>query len=396
MPRPDSLCGGDDLLITNATVWPSPDADSVPGCAVVIRDGVVESISPRSEPDSGPSDLPVWDAAGRVVTAGFWNCHVHFSEKVWAAAGRARAPRLQSALDEMLVTRGFTTVIDLASNSRDTLALIQRLESGELMGPTILTATEAIHPSRGLPFYTRESVPWFFWWAIPTPWTRGGARRAASRQLRKGAHVIKLFTGSYVTRDRIKPMDVRLAGAAVDVAHEHGRLVFAHTSNATGLRVALDAGVDVIAHVPDVTAGTASMLRDAADRGVLLVPTLQMFAETVTTSPSYLDPIDDALRCFLDAGGQILFGTDVGYLREYDIIGELQALARCGLDSPSILRSLTTTPAAALGRSDLGTVSPGMTADLTVLATRDPQVAPEDLGRVAAVVKSGRLIHSTA
>ncbi len=383
-----------DLLISNATVWAGPDADLVPDRAVLIRSGVIESVEAMSGRRPRDADLPVWDARGRVLTAGFWNCHVHLTEPVWAGAARASASRLQQALDEVLVSRGFTTVVDLASNSRDTLPLISRLEAGELTGPTVLTATEAIHPARGLPFYTRESVPWLFWWAIPTPWTRRGARRAASRQLRKGAQVIKLFTGSYVERDRVKPMDVRLASAAADVAHEHGRLVFAHTSNATGLRVALDAGVDVIAHVPDETEGTASMLRQAASDGVRLVPTLQMFAETVTTSRAYLDPIDDALRTFLDAGGRILFGTDVGYLREYDTVGELDALARCGLDSRSILRSLTMEPAAAFGRGDQGSVAPGMTADLTVLATCDPQVTPQDFSRVAAVVKTGQLIHS--
>ena len=98
-------------------------------------------------------------------------------------------------------------------------------------------------------------------------------------------------------------------------------------------------------------------------------------------------------RSGLDAGGRVLFGTDVGYLRDYDIAGELGALARCGVDGHSILRSLTTAPAAAFGRGDQARVAPGMAADLTVLATCDPQVTAKDFGRVAAVVKAGRLIH---
>lgn len=384
-----------DLLITNATLWSEPDVAPVPSLAVTVRDAVIESVRPMSQLDARDEDLPTWDARDRVVTAGWWNCHVHLTEPIWSGARRAPASRLQPALDEMLVSRGFTTVVDLASNSRDTLPLIARLESGELTGPTVLTATEAIHPARGLPFYTKETVPWVFWWALPTPWTQYGARRAVSGQIRRGAHVIKLFTGSYVERDRIKPMDPRLAGAAVEVAHDHGRLVFAHTSNHEGLRVALDAGVDVIAHVPDETEGTTQMLRDAAARGMRLVPTLHMFASTVTTSSDYLDPIDDALRVFLDAGGRILFGTDVGYLPDHDITGELTAMARCGLDTPAILRSLTTEPAAAFGRDGQGRVAPGEAADLTVLAAPGPRVAPADLGSVAAVVKAGRLIYAT-
>lgn len=59
-------------------------------------------------------------------------------------------------------------------------------------------------------------------------------------QRRPGADVIKLFTGSNVTRTRVLPMrDV--AAAAVAEAHARGKLVFAHPANASGLDVALEA-----------------------------------------------------------------------------------------------------------------------------------------------------------
>lgn len=388
---------GADLVITNAAVWAEPDAEPVLDGRITVTAGRIGSVERMSSPVSTMSraGVPVLDARGRIVTAGFWNCHVHLTEPVWSAAGRADALRLQSALDDMLVSRGFTTVVDLASNSRDTLPLIARIESGELTGPTIYTATEAICPARGLPFYTKESLPWYLWWAIPTPWTARGASRVAARQLRRGAGVIKLFTGSYVERDRIKVMAPRTAAAAAAAAHQHGVLVFAHTSNHRGLRVALDAGVDVIAHVPDETDGTADLLRTAAARGVRMIPTLQMFARTVTDSPSYLDPIDAALRIFIDAGGRVLFGTDVGYMSDYDPVGELTALQRCGMDSRQILRSLTTEPAAAFTRPDLGTIESGKCADLTMLSTTSLRVQPADLAGVAAVVKNGRIIFST-
>ncbi len=127
-------------------------------------------------------------------------------------------------------------------------------------------------------------------------------------------------------------MRTDVAAAAVEVAHEHGVLVFAHTSDRTGLQVALDAGVDVVAHVPDETEGVAPLLRRAAESGVVLVPTFQMFARTVTDSPTYLDPILEAAQVFTDAGGRLMFGTDVGYMDDPTIDDELGYLARCGLD----------------------------------------------------------------
>ena len=38
-------------------------------------------------------------------------------------------------------------------------------------------------------------------------------------------------------------------------SHLNGKLVFAHPSNLAGIRVAIDSGVDVLAHAPDDTRG---------------------------------------------------------------------------------------------------------------------------------------------
>ena len=369
----------EDLLIRNARVVRAPGELPSEPTDVTIRAGRIC--------DDPPSGAPVLDARGGFLTAGFWNCHVHLTEPVWAGAARAAAAKLQDGLDDMFGARGFTTVIDLASNSRDTFPLRRRIDEGDLRGPRILTATEAIRPWRGLPFYTKESVPWFLWWALPTPATSRGAARVARRQLSKGADVIKLFTGSYVARDRIRAMRPGPARAAVRAAHERDAPTFAHTSNRAGLLVALDAGIDVIAHVPDETDGTEGLLRDAAARGVWLIPTLDMFAQTVTRDRSYLAPIHDALRGFAAAGGRLLFGTDVGYLPDHDIRGELSALAECGLGIDDVLTMLTTNPSEAMG-SGSGTVVCGEPADLVLLERLDTVA---DLASVRATIRAGTI-----
>ena len=50
------------------------------------------------------------------------------------------------------------------------------------------------------------------------------------------------------------------------------------------------------------------------------------------------------LRTFVDAGGHLLLSTDVGYMDDYDTIGELDALSDRGLGAGDILRMLTTEP----------------------------------------------------
>ena len=378
----------DVLVIRGAVVRPGPGEPPVQDATVVLAGGRIEAVGPGV---IAPHGVPVIDARGRTLVAGFWNGHVHLTEPCWAGASRRSAAQLDALLADMFMSHGFTTVADLASDPRNTIPLKRRIESGELAGPRVYTAGMALYPAGGLPFYVRESVPWYLRWALPTPWTALGARLAVGRQLRGGAEVIKLFTGSYVTPTRIRPMAPWIARAAVGAAHSRHALVFAHTSNKDGLAVALEAGVDVIAHVPDETADVLPLLRCGAADGVVMVPTLQMFARTVNESRAYLDPLYEGLRAFRSAGGRLMFGTDVGYMRDYTIDGELQALKECGLDADAVLATLTTIPTEVFGVRDTGRVAPGCRADLVLLGS-DPWTDLTGFADVWMTIRGGRIL----
>lgn len=62
-------------------------------------------------------------------------------------------------------------------------------------------------------------------------------------------------TGSILAPGHVVPMSAPIATAAVAEAHRHHQLVFAHSTNLEGTRVATDSGVDVLAHAPEVTDG---------------------------------------------------------------------------------------------------------------------------------------------
>ncbi|WP_150460198.1 amidohydrolase family protein [Nesterenkonia ebinurensis] len=375
-----------DLDITDATLIPAPDADQLPGVTIRIRSGVITQIERGSAPAGGEE----YDAGGRVVVPGFWNCHVHLTERVWARAATVPAGRLQQELDDMFLVRGFTGAVDLGSHPRDHVAVKHRVSSGELVGPRLLTAGMGLYPPRGLPFYVRADLPWYIRPLLPQSSSRGAARRAMGRSQRRGAEVAKLFTGSYVQPDRIKPMPLEIARVAAEEAHRQGRLVFAHTSDREGLRIAVEAGVDVIAHVPDAPEGTEPLLQEAARRGMWMVPTLEMFAQTVTRDPSYLEPVYHALGVFLEAGGRLLFGTDVGYLTDRRTRGELEALDACGLSVADVLTMLTTAPAEALSVGS-GRLDAGEPADLVVIDHRQLN-NPAQLADVLATIRSGRVV----
>jgi imidazolonepropionase-like amidohydrolase len=123
-----------------------------------------------------------------------------------------------------------------------------------------------------------------------------------------------------------------------------------------------------------------------------MVPTLTMFTTTVTKDPHYMDPICNEVHQFHDLGGQLLFGTDVGYMTDYSTDGEFVELGKSGLDWQTVLAMLTTNPAARMGASgQKGTIAPGKLADLTILSA-DPAEKLTNFARVQTVLRSGKVV----
>ena len=112
----------------------------------------------------------------------------------------------------------------------------------------------------------------------------------------------------------------------------------------------------------------------------------------MTTSPSYLDPIYAQIRSFHELGGDLIFGTDVGYMTDYDTSGEFEALTLCGLSGRDILRMLTTAPAAKFNvTATTGTIEVGKAGDLTVL-DGDPIDHANEFAAVRYTIRNGTVI----
>jgi len=378
------------LAIQHARIYVSPTDPPVEDGTVLVRDGVIAAVGTQV---AIPPDAQAVNCNHCVVTAGFWNTHVHFTEPKWNRAQWKSASALNPQLADMFLSRGFTTVIDLGSNPADTFAIRRRIEKGELTGPYIYTAGTALYPPHGVPFYLRESMPGWMVKLLPQPGTPEQAQRIVRDNLNSGADVTKLFTGSWVERGRVLPMPLTIASAAVKTSHLNGRIVFAHPSNLPGAEVAIQSGVDVLAHVPDDTRGiTPELFATMAKKNMAMSPTLKMFATTVTTDPHYMDPMYEEVRTFHSVGGTLLFGTDVGYMTDYSTEGEFEALGKSGLNWRDVLAMLTTNPAARMGVQDRkGTVSAGKLADLVVLDA-DPAIDLRNFSRVQGVIRSGAIV----
>ena len=263
----------------------------------------------------------------------------------------------------MLLRWGVTTVVDTGSLLANTLALRTRIESGEVRGPRIYTVGTPIYPHEGVPYYLRESLPPEVLPLLNTPRTGAEAAAITAQQIEAGADALKLFTGSWIERGKVLPMDSGVARAAGDEAHRRGKLVFAHASNVAGLTPALEARVDVLAHALDDDRGwNESHVARMKAIDMAMIPTLKLFG-----GQSFTKYIQAEVGTYARAGGQILFGTDVGFLTDYDTSDEFVLMAGAGLDWRAILASLTTAPADRFGETARrGRVAAGIDADLVV------------------------------
>jgi imidazolonepropionase-like amidohydrolase len=374
------------IALTGGRVISSPDAIPIDNAIVLVESGRIVAIGP-AERVTIPIDARVIDCKGLVVVAGFQNSHVHFTEEKWANSSGQSAVKLAGQLRAMLTGYGYTTVVDTASLLTNTLAIRQRIGVGEVAGPRILTAGLPLYPPDGIPFYVRETLSPDLLKVLPQPSTPALATETTRVNVNGGADILKLFTGSWVSRQQVLPMPIPIASAAATEAHQRGRLVFAHPSNVAGLEVALDARVDVLGHAIDDTRSFApEHLKRMKAQNVALVPTLKLLASGGRRE------VLDQVRDFARAGGQILFGTDVGYLSDYDPVREYELMEAAGLTWRQILASLTTNPAIRFNEgSQRGHLAPGMDGDIVVLGA-DPVQGSRAFADVRYTIRAGRVI----
>jgi imidazolonepropionase-like amidohydrolase len=374
------------LALVGGRVYASPDAP-LSDAVVIATGGVITAIGSRSEV-SIPSDARVIDCAGKTVVAGFWNSHVHFTEAAWKNAGSAPAASLQEHMQAMLTKWGFTTVWDLGSDPRDSLLLRRRVNSGEVLGPTILFAGN-IFPKGGHPAYLPAELQ------LPEAATADEATQMSRSYLGIGLDGIKLFTGVYMGEKPVVNMDVAIAKAAVEVAHAQGKPVFAHPQNKTGLETVITAGVDVMAHIiPGEQGYSPEQLARFKSQGTALTPTLSLFAKTIG-GPAVGARLAESgvrqLKAFSDNGNTVLFGTDVGFITIYDTSVEYELMHRA-LSEKQILASLTTNPAQYFKAAKKGRVEKGFDADFAVL-DGDPLTDVGNLAKVAYTIRAGQVIY---
>lgn len=372
-----------------------------------------------AEVRDGYADVPgarIVDLRTSTVMPGFIDMHVHL---------RGLDDRLRARLEESqrdyednaytafsnarkTLLAGFTTVRDLGGDARLITTLRDSIASGELMGPTIVSAAAGISVSGGhgginglnrdLTAIARSRV---------TNICDGpdDCRRATREQIGAGADVIKIAaTGGVLSNvagglgQQMMDDEIR---AVVETAKTFGRKVAAHAHGVDGVNAALKAGVDSIEHGTFTNDETFRLYRQT---GAYYVPTLLAPAAAVADgergalTPAQFEKArtaaGNAEKSFARAvreGVKIAFGTDTGVSPHGRNAEEFALMVRNGMTPANAIKSATVDAADLLGRSErIGTIAPGKDADI-VAVEGDPLANIQLLERIGFVMKHGRV-----
>jgi imidazolonepropionase-like amidohydrolase len=387
------------MALVGAKIYLSPTKPPIENGSILIHGGHILSVGP-SAAIKVPRGMTVIDCKGLVVTAGFWNSHVHILTPGLVHADKLSSGQTTSQLQEMLTRWGFTTVFDIASVLQNTNLIRHRIESGEVKGPRILTVGEPFWVKGGTPIYVKGFLEANHI-SMPEVESSTQAKERVREQIRDGADGIKIFANSIESND-ILTMPLDMAQVIVAESHRAGKPVFAHVSNNQGIEVALQSGVDILAHTTPVDAlWSPAFARRLTAAHMALTPTLILWDIESRKGNASPDDIEKGmsraaqqLQAFSHAGGQVLFGTDVGYIEQFDTSEEFKWMSRAGMSFQEILASLTTNPAQRFGYSThSGRVAKGFDADLVVLRA-DPAQNTSAFSKVRYTIRGGEVIYA--
>jgi imidazolonepropionase-like amidohydrolase len=401
-------------LLIGATLIDGTGAPPQRDAAVLIDGERITAVGPR-QTVATPANAEVIDCSGLTLLPGLIDCHDHLASHSYGFAHRwgldepqsTRHMRTATVLQQTLAT-GYTTVRDAAGLD---VGFKQAMEEGLLLGPRVLLTVNIISPIGGIGDRISPSghtccVP--IDPSLPEGVANGieAVRTIVRTMVRAGADVIKCATtGGASSRPGHGPKDSAFnldeMKALVDEAHALGRRVMCHALGGPGLRTAIEAGVDSIEHgcYLDEDPELIAMM---AEKGIFFVPTFTVYIFHREVSPPHVRVRGrdleshhiESLHRVLEAGGKVGAGTDAGGHQHYINARELQCMVEAGMSPMRALQAATGWAAECLGiERDVGTVQPGMLADLVVVEGDPLQniAVLQDLRRMTLVFKEGQL-----
>jgi imidazolonepropionase-like amidohydrolase len=388
-----------DLVISNARVLDGTGAVIERG-TVVVRAGRIASLGANA--GNAPANAVRIDAGGRTVMPGFIDAHRHI---IQGDPARWLAEQSTANMREFLEA-GFTTVFSAIDAPEQILELRRRTESGETVGPRIISAafvplSRAVLGGAGDPARTDPArspdrplptAP-----SIPPEESLAAVRAAAAR----GHDAIKTLI--IITRDGPEAATLKLIA---DEARRLNLLNITHAVSVIDTLAAVEAGTDVLVHTPHIGQLDEATAKKIADADIPRSSTLGVFVPYFndanmplfrdrqqfpfeTLSSAGQGPVN--ARLLFQAGITYAYGTDTSWSPRDSLAHELRPLSLV-FSNEDLIPMITRNAAIASGRGeDLGTLEAGKIADIVILGS-DPLRDEDALLDVDVVIKGGKVV----
>jgi len=377
-----------DLVLMNANVVDVRDGSIHRGVHVVVSGNRIQSI--ESAGYTPPAGTEVVDLGGRYLAPGLMDAHVHVGSEDQAV----RALRT-----------GVTTMRSMGTSHYADVGMRDLQRAGHLEAPEYLAAGYHVRPPAAEAFF--QDHPELGQYLGGEIQGEAAVRAMTAAVVSRGVDFVKTNAteraGLPNTDPRKQFYSYEELRAIVDEAGASGVPVAAHAHGDAGARDAVAAGVRSIEHGTYISRETLEMM---VDRGTFLVPTIAIVRDLTIPGGDYdnaalnmrgrhmLPRVQEMAGMAHEMGVKIVAATDTGYGPQSTTVlaHELLELVEIGMTPLEALQAATTTSAELFGITDrVGTVDPGMEADLIVLE-RNPL---EDIGvvlDVLMVVSDGKIV----
>jgi imidazolonepropionase-like amidohydrolase len=374
---------------------------------VVIDDGRIAAVGPAAQVQL-PSGIQVVDVGDRTVMPGLIDAHVHMLSTGSPISGQESRVMtdhqvlLVGARNAQLALKsGLTTVRDCGDRAYLSLVLRDFINGGGIAGPRLVCSGPVLTSTAG-----------HLWWDGIECDTVDELRRGVRTLVKHGVDCIKLMgTGGNATPgSNPEASQYEAAGfmAVAEDAHRMGKKVAVHVHGVEGTRMAVDAGIDTLEHVPFRAHGGIAydehLVEDIVRRG--LIVSLAMPAtwyrlraadmREARTHPGHLwEARYETIRRMHTAGVKLVVSSDTGSTgTRIDELALLMEFLVKGVQIPAadVLRGATGLAAEAVGMHDhIGTLAAGKLADVVVV-DGDPLTDITAVQRVHTVVKGGQIL----